>query len=146
MVVTFPSFNYTIITQYIVTGGTHSMKFGSSEWMLLRSGNKVRPVLKIPLNMRRNTGTLQSNVKDVSVRPKTFILRISETVTRRNEASTLSVCLKWSCPSVHSDKWTCLEEIVFSKLASCFSFLITVMLKICGIESMKVGGAVLTGT
>lgn len=29
---------------------TYSMKFMSLEWMLLKSGKKVRPVLKIPLN------------------------------------------------------------------------------------------------
>lgn len=34
---------------------TYRMKYGSSEWMLLRSGKTVRPVLKIPLNIGRNT-------------------------------------------------------------------------------------------
>lgn len=32
---------------------THSMKFMSSEWMLLKSGKMVRPVLTIPLNRKR---------------------------------------------------------------------------------------------
>lgn len=36
---------------------TYSMKFGSSERMLLRSGKAVRPVLKIPLNIRKHTHT-----------------------------------------------------------------------------------------
>lgn len=32
---------------------TYSMKFMSLEWMLLKSGKKIRPVLKIPLNSKR---------------------------------------------------------------------------------------------
>lgn len=39
--------------------GAYRMKFGSSEWMLPRSGKTVRPVLKRPLNVRRkHTGVM----------------------------------------------------------------------------------------
>lgn len=50
------NFQFVILNVIVVNiKTTYSMKFGSSEWMLLRSGKTVRPVLKIPLNVRRNT-------------------------------------------------------------------------------------------
>lgn len=41
---------YILFVYYMIYIRTYSMKFMSLEWMLLKSGKRVRPVLKIPLN------------------------------------------------------------------------------------------------